>query len=256
MPQLKYWDGTQYVPILGGIDQATADDRYVKQAGDTMTGGLVIAKKNQSLRIEGDPDYPELFFKKVGGTADNKEWIIYAAGNAAETGADASALAFAAKTDAGTNMGVFRFYRDGRLLLGADATAPLQAVTKQYVDGPAAQAIVFASGWGNYGGNYETAWIKRQPGFVQLTGLIKRTGTALSTSVGSTSLLMTIPADCRPYKDHMFASFVGNHSTNSQGVLLPMNLEGPSGELWACFTAAGTLPTGGYISVDISWPLL
>lgn len=42
MPQLKYWDGTRYVPILGGISQETADARYVKKTGDTMTGPLSV----------------------------------------------------------------------------------------------------------------------------------------------------------------------------------------------------------------------
>lgn len=42
MPLQKYWDGTQYVPILGGIDQGTADARYIQQSGGTMTGALTV----------------------------------------------------------------------------------------------------------------------------------------------------------------------------------------------------------------------
>lgn len=53
MPQLKYWDGTQYVPLLGGIDQGTADTRYVKKAGDTMTGDLGIQKATPRLKLLG-----------------------------------------------------------------------------------------------------------------------------------------------------------------------------------------------------------
>lgn len=160
MPVLKVRDPNtgQYVPLMSGSgsetnevtisDTAPTDgtelwldtaavggtEAYVLKGGDTMTGGLVIAKKSQSLRIEGDPDYPELFLKKMGGTTDNKEWIVYVAGSATETGTDASALSFAAKSDAGSNMVVFRFFRNGRLLLGADPVNPTDAATKQYVD--------------------------------------------------------------------------------------------------------------------------
>lgn len=50
MPSLKYWDGTQYVPILGGIGQGAADARYVKQAGDTMTGALTMLAEDGTAR--------------------------------------------------------------------------------------------------------------------------------------------------------------------------------------------------------------
>jgi hypothetical protein len=96
MPTLKYWDGVQYVPVLG---LSSAD--YVAKAGSTMTGALTTP----ALTITGG-----FAINKAAGITSNIEyqsanllrWTIGKT-NAAETGSNAgSDLAVSSWKDDGT----------------------------------------------------------------------------------------------------------------------------------------------------------
>lgn len=138
MPTQMYWDGTQYVPILGvgvtdhGALTGLADNdhpQYVRKVGDTMTGPLVLdvpadTSGDKALQINRDA-YPEILLKKPSASLDRKNWSIYMSGVAASSSVDDEALSYAIMKDVGSgNNGVFRMHRDGRFSIPGGNNGP------------------------------------------------------------------------------------------------------------------------------------
>lgn len=199
MPQLKYWDGTQYVPILGGIDQATADARYVKKTGDTMSGWLLSDQpsggkfevKSTSLRMH-------MYTEEANG----KSFL--------------TSMARSAPTPMPMELQASEvFVQYGTVRLSRDPTAAMEAVTKQYVDTGASSTVPYASGWGDYDGSRKMRVVTSGPLLI-LYGLIKRTGSNLAVVAGSTYQVGTAPTGFRPVATaDCWASHA--HSTNPDG---------------------------------------
>jgi hypothetical protein len=113
----------------GGLDQATADARYVNVAGDTMTGNLGIESPNPALILNSlNATAPaDIYFNSVGatkylfrmqGTPSLYEFGIWAVDASSNLRA---ALSINNATGLATVVG--------------NPTAPLGIATKQYVDG-------------------------------------------------------------------------------------------------------------------------
>lgn len=117
MPTLYYKDPAdgQYKPYMpGGLSQDNGDARYVKKAGDTMTGDLTLEQTEYAIHtmkaryprfnmdnVAGDTGYAEFGFLRGG----LPRWLIRT-GNNTETGANAGTdLQFLARADDGASLG-------------------------------------------------------------------------------------------------------------------------------------------------------
>lgn len=98
MAVAKYWDGTRYVPLLGGIDQGTADARYVKQAGDTMTGRLLMGAAADIFMVGSDvaQTVRGLGVRAVSGASSHGLWALQDDGSPAPLNVMAGSAASAA----------------------------------------------------------------------------------------------------------------------------------------------------------------
>jgi hypothetical protein len=132
----------QYVDGKAGLDQATADARYVDVIGDTMTGDLSLTAAAGTKR------------SVVFRTAGSARWI-FSRSSHAESGGNAGSNFIISRYDdaSGYIDDPLRIDRvdgsitlkkttvTGALTLNADPTAALHAATKQYVDGKAEVAV-------------------------------------------------------------------------------------------------------------------
>lgn len=223
-PVEKYWDGTQYVPILGGISQGAADARYVLKSGDTMTGPLALDL------AAGSPHNVEW---RTGG---NLRWSLGKTADA-ETGSDAgSNLTLASWTDAGV-------YKAAPIQVNR-ATGAMTFTGPQTVFSP-------ASGWVDLGGSGAGLYLTRAGSLIAVEGMLKPTS---STAVASGALIViaTIPAGWWPVhtvysagtssEDDGAPHYVRIHISNADGTISFRN-----------GTRAYTLPTSGYIGVAMTY---
>src|SRR6188768_4215317 len=87
----------------GGLDQATADARYVNVAGDTMTGDLTISKANPSLVINKIGGGDTTILSKKEGI---NRWAFVLGDSTGETGSNVGSNAtFYRFSDAGDYIG-------------------------------------------------------------------------------------------------------------------------------------------------------
>jgi len=119
----------------GGLDQATADARYVNVAGDTMTGDLTISKANPSLVINKIGGGDTTILSKKEGI---NRWAFVLGDSTGETGSNVGSNAtFYRFSDAGDYIGTALTLErsTGLATVVGNPTVPLGIATKQYVDG-------------------------------------------------------------------------------------------------------------------------
>jgi hypothetical protein len=121
----------------GGLDQATADARYVNVAGDMMSGNLTIstATASPALTLNGIPGTGPQIFARINNVA---RWQLMLGDGGAESGANAgSDIALGGFDDAGALINYpLRIKRSsGLATVVGNPIVPLGIATKQYVDG-------------------------------------------------------------------------------------------------------------------------
>lgn len=207
MPQLKYWDGTRYVPILGGMDQVSADTRYVKKSGDTMSGDLIIDRTGQISDAKhiikadtGKYAFVEMYASGAG--AAGKRWAV-GRGSEAESG-----------SDAGSSFGIWSYKDNGAYLqrvltvdrptsevrVAIDPLTDTGVATKRYVDTYTASGTVttLGSGWIAYGSPFDPLMCTKHSGMVTIEVVIKRNATLTLTAGVKVAGVCTLPVGFRP----------------------------------------------------------
>ena len=118
----------------------TSVNGKVAKVGDTMTGDLIISKANPNLLLNDSTTsgYPDVRWRRQ----NNDRWIARATNESESGGSTGSNFELIGLTDlGGISATPIRITRtDGRIVLAADPTALLGAVTKQYADGKVAKA--------------------------------------------------------------------------------------------------------------------
>jgi hypothetical protein len=116
----------QYVDANKGLDTPTADARYVNLTGDTMTGALMVPDGTAATQALNTETADGRYVNVAGDTMTGQL-------NLPDATAPTNALNQRAGDARYVNVGGDTM--TGFLTLNADPTTPLEAVTKQYVDG-------------------------------------------------------------------------------------------------------------------------